>query len=66
MVQQKNAHKRPQIYGILGERGVGKDTFSNLIVDLNPSFKVMHFADPLKRMASKIFNLLNAAIAIEI
>lgn len=54
-----------EIYGISGAKGHGKDTFCNLILENVTSgktngwnkFSVFHFADDLKQMASRIFNI---------
>ena len=59
----------PEVYGITGNKGHGKDTFARLVLKANASqsevrrgtakatFKVYHFADALKRMSGRIFGL---------
>jgi hypothetical protein len=46
-----------QIYGICGFKGHGKDTLARLVVNKNPDFKVVHFADALKNICQKVFCL---------
>lgn len=46
-----------KLYGISGSKGHGKDTFAKLVLAYNPKFKVLHFADDLKRCASRIFGI---------
>ena len=45
------------IVGVSGRKQNGKDTFSEYFVDKHKSFKIVHFADELKRMASEIFDI---------
>lgn len=45
------------IYGILGEKGSGKDTFAKFIQKHNDKFQLLHFADKLKQTCSMIFGL---------
>jgi hypothetical protein len=46
-----------ELYGICGGKGHGKDTFANLIIKSNPSFKILQFADDLKIMTSRVFDV---------
>lgn len=45
------------VYGILGFKGVGKDYFAQTVKAINPDFKTISLATPLKEMAAKIFGL---------
>jgi hypothetical protein len=47
--------KKPQIFGLCGPKGVGKDHFANLVLGFNPNFKILKFATPLKRMVHEIW-----------
>lgn len=44
-----------QIYGIVGQKGVGKDTFANFVKENNNNFTVIKFADDLKLLTNQIF-----------
>ena len=70
MTHRKNSTRPIEVYGISGGKGHGKDTFCGLILKhnadwytqrkwevRNQTFKVLHFADDLKRLASKIFGI---------
>ena len=70
MTHRKNSTRPIEVYGISGGKGHGKDTFCGLILKhsadwytqrkwevQSQTFKVLHFADDLKRMASKIFGI---------
>ena len=46
-----------EVYGILGNKGHGKDTFAKLVQEANPNFKITHFAKSLKEMAGRVFGL---------
>jgi hypothetical protein len=46
-----------EIYGIVGRKQHGKDTFARMVKERSRTFKVLHFADVLKEQASKIFGL---------
>lgn len=46
-----------EVYGILGNKGHGKDTFAKLIQETNQNFKITHFAKSLKEMAGRVFGL---------
>jgi hypothetical protein len=46
-----------QIIGINGLKGSGKDTLFNFINDIDPSFRKIAFADPIKRVIVNMFNL---------
>lgn len=64
MPHQKTRLRRPEIYGLLGQKGHGKDSFAQLIqtavqnrAKKGTPFTILHFADPLKHMACQIFGL---------
>lgn len=59
MTYRKISTRLPEIYGISGAKGHGKDTFCNLVLENSrgKSFDVQHFADALKTMASRIFSI---------
>jgi hypothetical protein len=59
MTYRKESTRLLEIYGISGAKGHGKDTFCNLVLQnsIGKSFDVLHFADDLKRMASRIFSI---------
>jgi hypothetical protein len=70
MTYRKNSTRSIEVYGISGGKGHGKDTFCDLILKhsadwytqrkwevRNQTFKVLHFADDLKKVASKIFGI---------
>lgn len=46
-----------ELYGITGKRGHGKDTLAKAVVEKNSEFKILHFADELKRQCGEIFGL---------
>jgi len=46
-----------ELYGITGRKGHGKDTLARLIAEADPGFIIVHFADALKQMASRIFEM---------
>lgn len=46
-----------EIIGITGWKGHGKDTLAKMICEFSPSWNIVHFADPLKRMSGEIFGL---------
>lgn len=52
--------RNPEIYGVTGEKGHGKDTFARLVREYGPSFEVLHFADDLKRIAGRVYGLTDA------
>jgi len=52
---KKSPH--PNIYGICGYKGSGKDTLAKMVVKFNGNFTVLHFADDLKKFASEIFGI---------
>jgi len=60
MAHRKASTRRIEVYGISGSKGHGKDTFANLILRVHPGFRILHFADSLKRMSTRIFGLTNA------
>jgi hypothetical protein len=43
-----------RIIGISGKMGSGKDTLAKYINDIDPSFKIKHFADPLKECVQQL------------
>lgn len=45
------------IYGIVGKKGHGKDTFAKFVQEANPNFRVTHFAKSLKEMVGRVFGL---------
>lgn len=45
------------IYAITGQKRHGKDTLAKFIIDYDNRFKIISFADDLKKMAIQIFNL---------
>jgi hypothetical protein len=53
----KVALLRPEVYGITGEKGHGKDTFAKLVLEQSTSFQVFHFAAALKTLAGKVCGL---------
>jgi len=62
-----SAHlRRPELYGISGRKGHGKDTFARLVVEAAQGygkasdFTVTHFAGALKRIAGRVFGLSDA------
>ena len=57
MAYQKIATRRPELYGITGRKGHGKDTFAALVEKANDSFSRTHFAAALKHMSGRIFGL---------
>lgn len=65
MAYQRKNYRQRQWYGIMGAKGHGKDTFANLVNEISKQkdvvnrqrFQIEHFADDLKRMASRIFGL---------
>ena len=57
MVHQKVSTRRPELYGVTGKKGHGKDTFAALVEKANGSFSRTHFAAALKHMAGRIFRL---------
>lgn len=48
--------KKIQIYGIIGTKGSGKDSFAKLVKEYNNNFEFVRFADDLKFMTHKIFD----------
>lgn len=44
------------IIGLIGGKGVGKDTLGGILSDLLPSYETVAFADPLKEICSCITN----------
>jgi hypothetical protein len=59
MTHRKSSTRVLELYGISGAKGHGKDTFCNLVLENSrgKSFDVLHFADDLKKMASRIFSI---------
>ena len=45
------------LIGITGLAGAGKDTAAEIIKSVDPRYKIIHFADPLKEMCVKYFGL---------
>lgn len=45
------------IYGVTGFKQHGKDTFSELVRLQNTDYKVLHFADRLREICEKVFNI---------
>jgi hypothetical protein len=54
---QRVGLRRPEIYGISGSKGHGKDTFAQLVCEASTTFRVAHFAGELKRLVARIFGL---------
>ena len=60
---QRIGDRRPELYGIMGRKRHGKDTFAKAVVAAaqamhKPSAcEITHFADPLKAMAQTLFGL---------
>lgn len=46
-----------QVFGISGRKGHGKDTLAVAMTDMDCDFKIIHFADELKRISMEIFGL---------
>ena len=44
------------IIGLIGQKRVGKDTVANIIKELEPEYKTMALADPIKDIARIMFN----------
>lgn len=49
--------KIEQVYGFSGKKGSGKDTLAKMVLENNPKFKILHFADRLKEICSVVFNI---------
>jgi hypothetical protein len=52
----------PNVFGITGKKGHGKDTFARLLLHSNNNgtstpLRVTHFAEELKRLAAKVYGL---------
>ena len=45
-----------KIIGLIGQKRVGKDTIATLIKELDPGYKTMALADPIKDIARIMFN----------
>jgi hypothetical protein len=45
------------ILGVSGYKQSGKDTFARLVRQYNPDYCIVHFADPLKQLCSKLFSI---------
>lgn len=48
---------RPNIIGIAGRAGAGKDTVAQFILDEHPDWQRVAFADPLRRVAADLYEL---------
>lgn len=46
-----------QIYGLVGYRGVGKDTFAKEVVSRSGKFTILHFAKALRKLCSDVFGV---------
>lgn len=59
MVYIRKKFRRPEVYGITGFKGHGKDTFAKLVLEARGggAFVVKHFAGPLKQIAQRAFGL---------
>lgn len=59
MVYRKSESKPKEVYGIMGNKGHGKDTFANILVSSNKgaSFTIIHFADALKDLVVNVFGI---------
>lgn len=47
------------IIGVGGKKGSGKNLFAKIFTRMNPEFKVVAFADPIKSFICDLFNLSN-------
>jgi len=47
---------KTNIIGLIGQKRVGKDTVANIIKELEPEYKTMALADPIKDIARIMFN----------
>jgi len=50
------------IIGLIGQKRVGKDTVANLIKELDPEYRTMALADPIKDIARIMFNFTEAQL----
>lgn len=48
---------RYKYVGIMGAAGAGKDTAANAIIEMTPGWTKLSWAEPLKRVTAKVFNI---------
>ena len=53
---------KTMIIGLIGQKRVGKDTVANLIKELDPEYRTMALADPIKDIARIMFNFTEAQL----